>query len=215
MITKISGIVDDITSSSVIVEIGGLYYSVLMAPVMIDELNKTHRKGDTVVLYTHYYIEGSVGIGNLIPRLIGFFSEEDRKFFEIFTTVKGLGEKKALQALTIPIGRVASAVENGDIVSLKSLPGIGGRMAEKVVAELRGKMARFADIDRPEAAVSVREKTLPFEQQAVDILITQLGYRRIEAEKLIDKALKDDPDVASVEELIQSVYKQKLSVENA
>ncbi|MFC1477062.1 Holliday junction branch migration protein RuvA [candidate division KSB1 bacterium] len=215
MITKISGVVDSINKSAVIVENAGVYYSVLMPPVMLDELSRTHGKGDSVLLYTYYYIEGGVGVGNLFPRLIGFFSEDDRSFFEIFTTVKGLGEKKALQSLTVPVSNVANAVEQGDLISLKHLPGIGGRMAEKIVAELRGKLSRFTTGVVPKTAAAEGQISTAFEQQAVNVLISQLGYRRIEAEQLIQKAIAATPDIDTVEELIQTVFQQNISAENA
>ncbi len=214
MITKVSGILDQISGSTVIIENAGLYYELLMPPVMLDELGKTHRKGDSVLLFTYYYIEGGVGVGNLFPRLIGFFDEDDRSFFEIFITVKGLGEKKALQALTMPLEKVADAIENDDKLVLKKLPGIGGRMAEKIIAELKGKLTRFATGLSHSRDSELPAKISSFEQEALDLLMSQLGYRRVEAEQLIRKTLSDEPDISDVEGLIQSIYKLKMQPGN-
>lgn len=214
MITKISGILDSVTQTAVVIESGGIFYSVMMAPVMLEEIARSQKAGDTIVLYTHYYIEGGVGVGNLFPRLIGFFSEDERRFFEIYTTVKGLGEKKALQSLVVPVQKVAAAIENGDIGSLKKLPGIGGRMADKIIAELRGKLLTFTAGVKISAAPT-REAVKPFEQQAADILISQLGYKAAEADELIGKALGANPDIGTVDELIQSIYSSNSTTGNA
>jgi len=207
MITKISGTIDSLSNLSVIIENSGIYYSVSMPPVLLERLSETHRPGDEVLLYTHHYIEGGVGVGNLFPRLIGFLDKEARAFYEIFTTVKGLGERKALQALTIPISAIANAVEQGDVSTLKRLPGIGGRMADKIVAELRGKLTQFTTVVEERAAAEEPAAAAGIEEEAMEILIAQLGFRRVEAENLIRKALSRDPKIQSVEGLVQSIFR--------
>lgn len=215
MITKISGVIDSITASSVVIENAGIYYSVMVPPVLLEELGRTHKKGDAVLLFTFYYIEGGLGVGNMIPRLIGFFHEEERRFFEIYTTVKGLGEKKALHSLVIPFREVAAAIENENKGTLKSLPGFGGRMAEKIIAELKGKMAEFAAGAVPEEAPEMSEQNAALMQAAYEVLIEQLGYRRVEAEQLVQKALSSAPEIVTVEELIQKIFQQNSVVDRA
>jgi len=215
MITKIYGKIDSITDKTVIAENGGIYYEVNMPPVQLEQLRKTHRVGESILLYTQYYIEGNVGVGNLLPRLIGFLEESDREFFEIFTTVKGLGDRKALLAISIPVSEIGYAIESGDVFTLKKLPGIGGRMADKIVAELKGKVTKFAAALEGKEAIQVPGKMPDFEEEALDVLISQLGYRRIEAESLIRKALTGDESIDSVEALLQTIFTQNSPVENA
>lgn len=208
MITKISGILDDVTDTAVTIENSGVFYRIEMPPVSLDRIRETHLAGEEIVIHTQYYIEGGVGVGNLFPRLVGFLEEKERSFFEVYTTVKGLGERKALQSLTIPLERVADAIERGDVYILKNLPGIGGRTAERIIAELRGKVTRFTAVSEKEPVMYQRIKPGSFEEQAVDILMNQLGYRRAEAEIMIRKVMTADPDVSSVEELIQKIYQR-------
>jgi len=215
MITKIYGTIDSITGKAVIAENGGIYYEVYMPPVQLEQLRKTHSAGEHILLYTQYYIEGGVGIRNLLPRLIGFLAESDREFFEIFTTVKGLGERKALLAISIPISEIGYAIESGDVFTLKKLPGIGGRMADKIVAELKGKVTKFAAALEGREAVGAPREIPDFEEEALDVLISQLGYRRVEAENLIRKALTGDKSIDSVEALLQTIFMQNSPVENA
>jgi Holliday junction DNA helicase RuvA len=209
MITKISGIIDSINELSVIIENSGVFYSVRIPPVLIEKLSQKYRSGDELLLYTHYYIEGGVGVGNLFPKLNGFLDEEGRRFFEIFTTVKGLGEKKALQALVLPFNVVAKAIEQGDVYTLKRLPGIGGRMADKIIAELRGKLTQFVTETIDIGEMTGKAGVKSFESDAMEILIEQLGYRRVEAENLIRNTIAEHPEIESVEELVQNIFKKK------
>ncbi|MFC1553246.1 Holliday junction branch migration protein RuvA [candidate division KSB1 bacterium] len=213
MISKISGNIDEFCESSVIINNDGVYYEVSIPPVQIEHLKETHKIGDKVLLFTMYYIEGGVGVGNLFPKLVGFLDRSDKEFFNIFTTVKGLGEKKALQAIIVPVPEIGSAIESGDVHSLKKLPGIGGRMADKIVAELKGKMTKYVSAYGVVNKVDIPDKIKDFEDDAMNILITQLGYRRVEAENLITKALSQDSSIDKVEDLLQRIFNTTTPVE--
>ncbi len=82
--------------------------------------------------------------GRMTPRLIGFLSEIEREFFELFCSVDGVGVKKALRAMVRPVKEVATAIEEQDAKTLSSLPGIGPAMAERIIAKLRRKVPKFA-----------------------------------------------------------------------
>lgn len=98
------------------------------------------RVGQRVTLVTIEYLEGQGQGTSFIPRLIGFESAADRDFFELFTTVKGIGNRRALRAMAKPPGVIARAVAERDAKSLTQLPEIGKRLAETVIAELHGKV---------------------------------------------------------------------------
>ena len=83
-------------------------------------------------------------MGNLIPRLVGFLNQSDLEFFSMLTTVQGLSVKRSLKALTIPVKEMARAIELKNVSILKKLPEIGGKTAEKIIMELKGKVAKFA-----------------------------------------------------------------------
>ena len=87
-----------------------------------------------VTLYTVHDIEGGLGGGALSPRLVGFLDPEEREFYEMLKTVKGFGPVKALRALVLPPRRIARAIEDGDAATLRGLPEIGPRTADKIVA---------------------------------------------------------------------------------
>ena len=75
-----------------------------------------------LTFYTIYYIDGGLGGGHLTPKLVGFLDPLDREFFEVFTTVPGVGFMRALKCLVRPLNEIAGAVERGDIRAARSYP---------------------------------------------------------------------------------------------
>jgi len=129
----------------------------------------------------------------------------DREFFRLFTTVPGIGVRKALRCLTIAVRDIARAIENKDSAVLTRLPGIGPRMAQKIIAELSGKAARFA-LSRSERPLAIAEKKqVDFEDEVYEIL-SQLQYKPAEIDAMIKRALAARPDVASTEEMVALIF---------
>lgn len=202
MIARISGRLEEISDGSAIIDLGGgVWYDVLIPACDTDRLNR--QIGQEVIFHTIDYVEGNPSHGLQRPRLIGFLSQADRGFFMLFTTVKGIGIRKALRALVKPVSEIAAAIQGKDVDFLASLPEIGRRTAQQVIAELSGKVEQFA------GPVSPAQEELPdFASQAVTVLV-QLGERPSQATALIRKALADAPDLDSPEKIIQHAYKLK------
>ena len=205
MIAKINGTLAEITGGLALVEVGDLGYEV-MIPGYAQQL-LSGKIGQQISLYTLEYLEGSMATGgNLIPRLIGFPHIEERSFFQRFTSVKGMGMRKALKALSMPISRVASAIEAKDAKLLQALPGVGKRMADQLIAGLAGKLDKFAL-----AAAAQRGETSDWAQahtEALEILL-QLGERRTDAQELIERVRQVDPKIDKPEQIVQAVYRLK------
>ena len=143
MIAKISGTLAEVANGLALIEVGEIGYEV-MVPGYAQQL-LAGKQGQQVSLYTLEYLEGSLAAGsNLVPRLIGFPHSEERSFFQRFTSVKGVGMRKALKALSIPVSRVAGAIEAKDARLLQTLPGVGKRLADQMIATLSGKLDEFA-----------------------------------------------------------------------
>ena len=151
--------------------------------------------GQDVEFATVFYLEGDASGGNLTPRLIGFLRPGDRGFFEQFITVKGIGPKKALRALAVPASEIAAAIESRDIKGLTKLPQIGKRAAEQIIATLSGKVAAFAG-DAVIATPSATAAKSSDEEDAIATLVA-LGEKRADAEALLDRARKNEPDAMS------------------
>ncbi len=181
-----------------------MWYEVLLPACDVGRLSP--RIGQEVVLHTIHLIEGDPSRGQVTPRLVGFLQEADREFFQAFTKVKGIGVRKALRALVRPVAEIAAAIENKDDKLLVSLPEIGKRTAELIIAQLHGKMEAFAG----ELSTTAAEASTLSEagHQAVAILI-QLGERRADAVGLVERVLAVAPGLDTAEEIIPHVYRLK------
>lgn len=119
----------------------GVTYEVLLPAYMHE--SAARGIGTTVSFITLQYLEGQGQGTSFIPRLIGFAGESDRRFFDIFTTVKGIGNRKALRAMAIEPAKIAALIMSKNAKGLTELPEIGKRLAETVIAELTGKVDVF------------------------------------------------------------------------
>lgn len=208
MIAQIEGVLQKLGADKALILVGQLGYEVMLPAYCVSVLGScinTH-----VLLYTFEYYEGTPGGGNLIPRMVGFPSEEDRDFFWVYTSVKGMGIRKALKSMGIPIGVIASAIENSDEKLLMSLPGIGRKMAQQIAAELKGKLGTYAAQHPASARATTSFKA--FQAEALEILIAW-GEKRNEAMEFIELACSRHPDVDTAEQLVPLVYKLKQGVE--
>ena len=165
--------------------------------------------GADVTLCTMEYYEGTPGGGNLIPRMVGFLTQGEKDFFAHYTSVKGMGIKKGLKSLTMPIARIADAIEAGDEKMLTMLPSVGKRMAQLIVAELNGKLTAFA-LGEPMQTKSAAAFG-SFQTEALEILVAW-GEKRNEAMELIELTCQKHPDVKTAEELVPLVYRIKQGV---
>ncbi len=210
MIVRIRGLLTGVEKELALVEINGITYGILLSQAVAEFMATSGTVGQEITLYTYSYIEGNPGLGNLTPRLVGFPERTDLEFFMLLTSVQGLGVKKVLRALTIPVREIARAIELNDIATLKRLPEIGGKTAQKIVVELKGKAARFALLDEEGLKLTPqRGLEAEYQRDAVDILI-QLQYTEAEAETLVRQTARRHPDIATAEELIQQIFKQQV-----
>ena len=126
-----------------------------------------------------------------------------------FIKVKGLGYRKALKALALPISEIATAIENADVKLLSHLPEIGKRTSEQLVASLKGKLDRFAYAgQRTVVGEPVLEELDQLQREALEVLI-QLGEKRNEAVEMIQKISKADPSITDPGKIVEAVYRRK------
>src|SRR5579862_8189915 len=105
MIVKLSGKLDYVGDDCVHVTLGDLTRELMVPAADIPALQP--RIGQNVTFFTLEYIEGNASFGQLAPKMLGFLRIEDKEFFDLFTTVKGIGTRKALRALAIPTSQIA------------------------------------------------------------------------------------------------------------
>jgi len=202
MIARLTGKLLEVADGAALVDGGvGLCYEALVPAFDVERLSR--RIGQEVVLHTIHYVEGDPSHGVQTPRLLGFVAEADRDFFRVFTTVKGVGVRKALRALVRPVAEVAAAIQAKDAKFLIAMPEIGRRTAEQIIAELNGKVEEFAG----EAAAGVSEAQMPESAAEAVAVLVQLGERRADAAALVERVLAVAPELDSPEAILQQAYR--------
>ena len=209
MICRIAGKLIDKRQESIILDVSGICYEVFIPGAVMRGLESQAEGKDIISLITYHYFQ--VEPSKTFPFLIGFLNEIEKEFFEKFITVSGIGPKAACRALSLPISTIAQAIDTGDIAVLKSLPGIGEQRAREIIAKLQGKIGKFGLIqDRlGERSVFAKRGDIGnIKEEAMDVL-SQLQYKKVEAEQMVERALSRNPDIKTAEELLNEVYKQR------
>jgi len=202
MIAAISGKLLRLNEQAAYVQVGGFEYEVLIPEVVRSRLQE--RIGSTIRLRTLYYVEGAPTGGRLTPRLLGFLEEAELRFFELFSSVNGLGPRKALHAMRLPVSRLARAIHERDTALLSSLPGIGKALAERIVAALRRNVEAFLS---PVQALEAPQTGLPqSEIEAAFDALRQLGYGLSEARELLERALRSGQEFRDAQQLLRCVF---------
>ena len=203
MITKLTGQLLAIQETTASIGIDPFEYE-----VAVPDFTRRHLQlsvGEKVSLYTIQYIDGNPQKGGrMTPRLIGFNSQIERQFF---CSVPGLGVKKALKAMVRPVQDIAKSIEEQDVKSLTTLPGIGPAMAEKIVAQLRRKMAKFALLVQQAPTKSENDVERSIVDETFQVLMA-LGHNEFDARKLLEEPLAGKQNFKDVEALLQAVYEQ-------
>jgi len=205
MISKISGKLKQKRANSVLVDVGGVYYEVLLPGVIMKEVDSLVKMEEDITLITYHYLQADPS--RSVPVLIGFLNDIEKEFFEKFITVSGVGPKAACRALKLPFSTIADDIDKGDVSALKRLPGIGEQRAREIIAKLQGKIGKFGLIqDRKVFKAEAEEEDI--KKEALQVLI-QLEYNKAEAKIMIEKAVERNPEISSCEELLNEVYRQR------
>ncbi len=212
MISALTGNLLKVHDASVELQSGPFLFQLFVPAIDVEPLRSQINR--EITFHTIFYLEGSASGGNLDPKLIGFLRPDDRAFFDLFTTVKGIGPKTALRALTEPIGSIASWIEQRDARSLTKLSGIGKRTAELVIAELAGKCAKFASAgvgaaSSARAPVQTASKSFSPDQEDAIRALVSLGERRLDAETLLDRVLRAHPKLADTNAIVTEMLRQR------
>lgn len=207
MITKITGKVVHAAGDAATLAAGPFEYEVLIPEFARRRLSGLI--GEEASLHTLEYLEGDPARGKLVPRLVGFTAAVEREFFEMFCQVDGVGVRKALRAMVRPVDELAVMIEEQDAKGLSTLPGIGPATAERIIAKLRRKAAKFALlVGRKEVAAKGDIET-DLMSEAFEILRT-LGHSEPDARRLLDGVVtRSKKKFKDVEALLHAVYEQR------
>ena len=202
MIGKLKGLIDSYGEDFIIVDVNGVGYVVHCSARTLQSLPPT---GDPVSLSIETHVrEDQI-------RLFGFLSEVEREWFRLLQTVQGVGTKVALSILsTLKPSELASAISLRDKAMVARSPGVGPKVAERVVTELKDKAPKFADLDpavvRLAGAVEDRRAPQPV-ADAVSALVN-LGYGQPQAAAAIAAAAREAGEGAATPQLIRLGLKE-------
>ena len=199
MIAHIRGLLVYSSPTSAVVEAGGLGYRILIPASVFSKLPQI---GGEVMLQTSFVVR------ELSQTLYGFLVTQERDVFEALMGVTGIGPKLALSIVGhLSLQDLQRAIASHDIVTISRVPGIGKKMAERLIIELRDKLpAVFA---HDPADLAVQFSTDPQSQKISDAMsaLINLGYNQITAQKAIKKSLKDLPEEVDLGALITGALK--------
>lgn len=207
MITRVTGRLVRLQDAAATLEVGAFEYEVFVPEFVRRQLQD--QLDSEVSLRTIEFLDGNPQQGRLVPRMVGFMTEAEREFFDLFCSVDGVGVKKALRAMVRPVHEVATAIEEQDVKQLSTLPGIGPAVSERVIAKLRRKMPRFALlVSRDLPADSTADSSVV--AQTLDALIG-LGHTTVEARRKIEEVTEADgaKKFKTVEDLLTAIYRRQ------
>ena len=211
MITKMTGNLTRVMDDEVRLQVGPFEYQVLI-PEFVRRQIQT-RTGVDVTLHILEYIEGSQNSSRWTPRRIGFLSEAELEFFELFCTVDKIGAKKALKAMGRPIKEMADAIQRQDVKWLTTMPGIGKQSADQIIATLKNKVTRFAMATS--TPTTVDGTATPTEgmdgsvfEDAYAALLT-LGMSPIDARNRLDQAATSGKSYKTAEDVINLIFRKE------
>ena len=202
MIGKLKGLIDSYGEDFVIVDVGGVGYLVHCSARTLQALPA---QGEPVSLAIETHVrEDQI-------RLFGFQSDIEREWFRLLQTVQGVGTKVALSILsTLRPADLASAIAMRDKAMVARTPGVGPKVAERVVTELKDKAPKYADIDPAvvRLAGQVEERRAP--QPVADAIsaLVNLGYGQPQAAAAIAAAARSAGENAETAQLIRLGLKE-------
>ena len=202
MIGKLKGVIDSYGEDHVILDVHGVGYCVHCSAKTLTHLPSP---GEAAVLSIETHVREDM------IRLYGFRSDQEREWFRLLQTVQGVGAKVALAILSaLEPGALATALGTGDKAMIGRAPGVGPKLAQRIVTELKDKAPAFGSVDPAIVRLSdsVAENTAPLPvADAVSALIN-LGYQQAQASAAVAAALRAAGESASSPQLIRLALKE-------
>jgi Holliday junction DNA helicase RuvA len=196
MIARLSGILAEKAPGRIIVDVRGVGYDV---QVPLSTYYVIGDPGAAVSLRVHTHVrEDTIA-------LYGFATSLEQELFERLITITGIGPKLALAVLSgIEPPDLVRAIRTQDVARLRSIPGVGRKMAERIGLELKDRLPQAL-----QAAADVAKSPAPEDQLRADLLsaLVNLGYQRQAAEKAIDRELKDHAGDVRFEDALRAVLR--------
>jgi len=194
MIAQLSGTLLQKSPQQVVIDVGGVGYRVMVSLTSFSQLPDA---GAPVTIYTHTHLREDQ------LALFGFTTREEKAVFQKLIGISGVGPKSALTILSgIPAMELVAAIGREDVLRLQSIPGIGKKTAERIIIELKDKLAK-------DEQFFVSPSTAPPARRIYDDVLsalTNLGYQRLVAENAMKKVSWQEP--ITIENAIRVTLKE-------
>ncbi|BCW90347.1 Holliday junction ATP-dependent DNA helicase RuvA [Alphaproteobacteria bacterium SO-S41] len=199
MIGKLSGKVDEIAADHAIVDVHGVGYVAYCPSRTLDQLTR----GEAAVLFIETVVREDM------IRLFGFLSGAERDWFRLLQTVQGVGAKVALAILsTLPGDALAQAIAMKDKAAVARTPGVGPKLAERLISELKDKAPAAIISGVPAAAIAAISRAPQGPAAEAVSALVNLGYGQSEAGAAVAAAVGDLGSDATLDKLIRDGLKR-------
>jgi Holliday junction DNA helicase RuvA len=202
MIGKLRGVIDTYRDDSILLDVHGVGYLVHCSARTLQALPPA---GEAATLTIETWVrEDQI-------RLYGFVSEVEREWFMLLTDVQGVGARVALAVLsTLKTAELANAIALGDKAAVARTPGVGGKLAQRIVTELKDKAPAFASVDPAVVRLSGERGDKRAPQPVADAVsaLVNLGYGEIQASAAIAAAVQSAGDSATTQQLIRFALRE-------
>jgi len=202
MIGKLKGVIDEIAEDHAVIDVHGVGYVAFCSARTLGNLGGA---GEAAVLFIETYVREDM------IRLYGFANQLEREWFRLLQNVQGVGAKVALAVLgTLSPSELANAIALRDIAMVSRAPGVGKKVAERIVTELKNKAPAFAG--EASGTIGLKQElgagAAPAPVADAVSALSNLGYSRDQAANAVAAALKEAGEGADSAKLIRLGLKE-------
>jgi Holliday junction DNA helicase RuvA len=198
MIALLSGKIAYKGISHIVVDTQGVGYRVFIPLTTFYELPEA---GQAVTLHIHTSVKEDA------INLFGFYTLQERELFQLMISVSGIGPKVAMNILSgISSSELLEAISGGNLAKLITIPGIGRKMAERLILELREKAIKKMVVDQI-PVTDARQKRSDMMREDVLSALVNLGYKANAARDALDKVVRDAEGELAMDQLLKKALK--------
>jgi holliday junction DNA helicase RuvA len=200
MLSYIKGEITFKSPTHIILENNGIGYHINISLITFSKIE--HLKD--AKMYVHAQIKED-SPRSFVEVLYGFAEEAEREMFMLLTSVSGVGYNTArLMLSAMSVDEIKSAIVQENVVAINKIKGIGPKTAKQIILDLKDKVAKT--VDASNLQISMLGSEHAYRDEAIAALVA-LGFVKINVQKAINRAIKDNPEIKNVEELIKQGLK--------
>lgn len=194
MFAFLKGSLIEVRAQKIILDVNGIGYEIYIPASVLTRLPQL---GSAVLLHTCFVVRENS------QALYGFLSHHEKEMFEVLINVSGIGPKLGLSIIGhLPLDVIQEAISRNDIVTISKVPGIGKKMAEKLIVELRDKLPGLFSSNPSDYSVSIPLDSRSQVIQDAMSALTNLGYSQIKAKKAIEQVIEKSEEEYDLTTLI-------------